>query len=259
MVARDDVNASVLRKLMQEVRELRVKVNAGFSSITRGSLRVASEEGLIVQGSALINGLLSVLGRVRIHGLGILEVLSLIDLLGSMRVRGGGTINVEAGGAVVVGNVRIEDGKIRVGSGDQIIIDGATGRISVGGTQIVIDGGSGKVTINGGSSPATLEDGKMSFGTGGSVEADTSVGGVRMVAGDAVVNAGSTASIRKGSSSIIVGGSSVTINPSGDGDIEMLGTVQLSLGTIPQVSGTGLALGALIVNGSGYLRRSDGT
>ncbi|WP_091232654.1 hypothetical protein [Microbacterium sp. 3J1] len=250
--------AAALKSLIRRVRRLETATPLQNAAITRGSLRVASEEGLIVQGSALVNGLLSVLGRVRIHGLGLLEVLSLIDLLGSMRVRGGGTIDVESGGAIVVGNVRIQDGKIAV-NGSAIVIDGATGRISVNGNDIVIDGATGKITVNGGSSPATLEEGKMSFGTGGAVEADTSVGGVKMTAGDAVVNAGSTASIRKGSSSIIVGASGITINPAGSGDIDLLGTVQFDLSTIPQISGTGLYAGALIINGSGYLRRSDGT
>lgn len=239
---RPDIIYQELQQLRMLVQQLLTQAPLGYSSITEGSLRVASEEGLIVEGSALVNGVLSVLGRVRIHGLGLLEVLSLIDLLGSMRVRGGGSIDVLDGGVINVGNVRIEDGKIYVG-----------------GTQIIIDGDTGKITINGGSSPATLEDGKMSFGTGGAVEADTAVGGVKMTAGDAVVNAGNVASIRKGSSSIIVGPDDITINPAGDGDIDMGGTVKLSLGTIPELSGTGLPVNALLVTAGGYLRRSDGT
>lgn len=224
MVARDDVNASVLRKLMQEVRELRVKVNAGFSSITRGSLRVASEEGLIVQGSALINGLLSVLGRVRIHGLGILEVLSLIDLLGSMRVRGGGTINVEAGGAVIVGNVRIEDGKIRVGSGDQIVIDGNTGKITVNGMVIdPADGGS--ITFPGGS--------RLRADVGNGVQLQT--GGTKVSVQDSYVQ-------------LTIGTRSIILNSGGH---RMSGMDTISLSSAPE----GAFRGAVIANSSGDLSR----
>lgn len=225
-IPRPDVIWEQLKELKGQVKSLLTQSPLGFTSITRGSLRIASEEGLIVQGSALVVGLLSVLGRVRIHGLGILEVLSLIDLLGSMRVSGGGSIDIEAGGGMYVGQITIADGKIIIG---------------------------------GGSSPATLENGKLSFGTGGAVEADTGVGGVKMTAGDAVVNAGTVASIRKGDSSVIVGASEITINPAGSGDIDMGGTVHLSLGTIPQESGTGLPFNTLLISPGGYLQRSDGT
>lgn len=240
MVARDDVNASVLRKLMQEVRELRVKVNAGFSSITRGSLRVASEEGLIVQGSALINGLLSVLGRVRIHGLGILEVLSLIDLLGSMRVRGGGTINVEAGGAVLVGNVRIEDGKIRVGSGGQIVIDGATGRISVGGNQIIIDGSTGKITVNGMViDPA--DGGSITFPGGSRLRADVG-NGVQLQTG------GTKVSVQDSYVQLTIGTRSIILNSGGH---RLSGMDTISVAS----AGPGAFVGAVIANSSGDLSR----
>lgn len=212
---RPDVIYQELQELKGLVQQLLTQAPLGYTSITEGSLRVASDEGLIVEGSALINGLLSVLGRVRVHGLGILEVLSLIDLLGSMRVRGGGSITVQDDGSIVV---------------------------------------------DGGTSPATLADGKLSFGTGGAVEADTAVGGVKLTAGDAVVNAGTVASIRKGESSIIVGPDQITLNPSGDGDIDMSGgTVRLSLSSIPQQSGTGLPLNTLLITSAGYLRRSDST
>lgn len=211
---RPDIIYAELQELKDLVHQLLTQAPLGYTSITEGSLRVASEEGLIVEGSALINGLLSVLGRVRVHGLGILEVLSLIDLLGSMRVRGGGSITVE---------------------------------------------GDGKIVVTGGVSPATLEDGKLSFGTGGAVEADTSVGGVKLTAGDAVVNAGSVVSMRKGDSSIIVGPLGVTINPAGSGDIDMGGDVRFDMSTVDNVSGTGLPEGALMITPAGRLRRADGS
>lgn len=228
-------------------------------------------------------------GRLRFIG-GILRLDSgaLLDLIGQWRFRGNGAITGDvyaegkwtqvgpwdftgdgdlAGntklsgiftliGKFIAGDIRIEDGKIYVGLGrTQIVIDGASGKITAG--DVTIE--QNKITVAGGSSPATLEDGKMSFGTGGTVEADTGVGGARMTAGDAVVNVGSTASIRKGSSSVIVGAQGIDINPAGDGDINLLGTAHFDRATIPTVSGTGLPQNVIFITTSGYLQRSDGT
>lgn len=211
---RPDRPEDAIWRILERLDRLEAASPLRNSSVHDGRTRFVGENSLVVEGSALVDGLLSILGRIRVHGLGILEVLSLIDLLGSMRVRGGGSITVE---------------------------------------------GDGKITVNGGVSPATLEDGKLSFGTGGAVEADTSVGGVKLTAGDAVVNAGSVASMRKGDSSIIVGPLGITINPAGSGDIDMGGNVQFDLSTIPQVSGTGLAENVLMITPAGRLRRTDGT
>lgn len=264
MVARDDLGASALQRVFNELRELRVKVNAGFSSITRGALRIASNEGLLVEGSAKVSGWLVVTGTARVVGLlegsGTLDWTGPVNLAGAQTVTGPTTFNGTwklAGNGEITGNVTstgtwTQNGIWRFnGDGD------ITGDVDVSGNISVWS--QGKITVTGGSSPATLQNGKMSFGTGGSVEADTGVGGVRLLAGDAVVNAGSTASIRKGGSSIIVGANAITINPEGDGDIDFLGTVQFDVSTIPVVSGTGMWPGTLIIGTNGYLRRADGT
>ncbi|WP_336638508.1 hypothetical protein [Microbacterium sp. MMO-70] len=167
---RDRLDVSEMSEVWAAIDELRTSMMAGFTSITRGSLRVASEDGLIVEGTALITGLLRVIGRVLVQGLGILEVSSLIDLTGMLRVLG--EILVPDGGKITVGDIRIEGGKIYVGEGsNQIVIDGASGTITVGdirieggkiyvgegSNQIVIDGASG--TIIAGSMVITPDDG----------------------------------------------------------------------------------------------------
>lgn len=255
MVARDDLNASMMRKLRDEVRALRTKVHGGFSSITRGALRIASEEGLIVQGSALIVGWLNVVGRLRVIGLGILEVSSLIDLLGSMKVRGGGTVDVEAGGAIVVGNVRIEDGQITVG-GTAIVIDGATGKINVGGTAIVIDGTTGKISVGGNqividgtTAKITVNGMVIDPADGGSI---TFPGGARLRAdvgnGVQLQMGGTKVSVQDAYIQMTIGTKSLIINSSGH---RMSGMDTISIGSAPP----GAFLNAVVANSSGDLSR----
>lgn len=88
----------------------------------------------------------------------------------------------------------------------------------------------GTIEVDGGESPATLADGALSFETGGRVEADVDVGGIRMRSGDAVVNAGDVASIRKGDSSVTAGPLGVTIN--GD-EIRMQGDLFATIPAAP--------------------------
>lgn len=158
----------------------------GHSSVTRGALRVASEEGLIVQGSALVTGVLRTVGRIILEGLGILTVNGLIELFGSMRVGGGGSVTVEGGGDVVVnggkikaGNVEIRDGKIYVGTGgSQIVIDGATGKITAGNLTIDPSSNGGSIKFVGGPEvyAAGGQLGLYSTITGGYVTLDDGAG-----------------------------------------------------------------------------------
>lgn len=250
---------SWIQRLVRRVERIESGANLENSSITRGRMRFIG--GILRLDSG---ALLELIGQWRFFGNGAITGDVVAEgkwtQNGDWEFNGNGDIDgdVDLTGKITTENIRIEGGKIYVGE-TAIVIDGATGTISVGGTQIVIDGATGKITVNGGSSPATLEDGKMSFGTGGAVEADTDVGGVKMTAGDAVVNAGSVVSMRKGDSSIIVGALGVTINPAGDGDIDLLGRVGLDRSTVPAVSGTGLPINVLILDGAGHLRRTDGT
>ncbi|MCC2030608.1 hypothetical protein [Microbacterium allomyrinae] len=110
----DDYDAA-LRDLKRRIHDLETTSPVGYTSITRGALRVASEDGLIVQGSAFITGVLRTVGRIILEGLGILTVHGLIELFGNLLVKSGGYIKVD-GGRIEAGDVRIEDGKVYVGT-----------------------------------------------------------------------------------------------------------------------------------------------
>lgn len=215
----------------------------GNSSITRGALRVASNEGLLVEGSAKVSGWLVVTGTLK--GTGTFDWSGDLILSGSQHV---------TGPTVFDGSLRV-NGPIDVYGLWKLIGNGQIqGNVVITGNVDV--NSPGRIRITGGPSPATLEDGRMSFGTGGQVLADTSVGGVKLEAGDAVVNAGSVASMRKGGTSIIVGANGVTINPVGDGPIDFLGTVYFDRSTIPTVSVAGLPPDIVMIGGDGSLKRT---
>ncbi|WP_336633653.1 hypothetical protein [Microbacterium sp. MMO-79] len=176
---RDRLDVSEMSEVWAAIDELRTSMMAGFTSITRGSLRVASEDGLIVEGTALITGLLRVIGRVLVQGLGILEVSSLIDLTGMLRVLG--EILVPDGGKITVGDIRIEGGKIYVGEGsNQIVIDGASGTIIAGSMVITPDDGGSltapaRIAIN---TPLTDLKGALSVAQGAVFEGTITASGL---------------------------------------------------------------------------------
>lgn len=218
--------------------------------------------GAILENASVTNGRLRFIGGLLlIDNGGRLEVVGEVD--GEGNFHWSGPWKFDSGDGEMAGNVTLSgdlevraDGRIRVG--EVLITPLGGGRIEVG-SGIVIDGGSGRIHVQGGSSPLTLENGRASFGTGGALEADTSVGGARLAAGDAVVNVGTVASIRKGSSSVIVSPIGITINAAGGGNISLQGAVDLDASAIPLQSGTGLPPNVLLITAQGRLRRSDGT
>ncbi|KIP93375.1 hypothetical protein RU09_06060 [Microbacterium sp. MEJ108Y] len=253
-----------IQRLVRRVSRLESGALLENSSITNGRMR-------------FIGGLLRLDSGARLEGVGTFEWSGAGSIAGNWEVLQGGVIKVGGvlispvgGGRIMVGegpvgiildggtgtltmgNIRLEGGKIYVGAGaSQIVIDGATGKITAGNVTIETN----KITVAGGSSPATLQEGKMAFGTGGSVEADTAIGGVRMVAGDAVVNAGTTASVRKGNASVIAGPLGIDINAAA---LRLLlnAPINLTPGLIPTQTGTGLPVGTLLITSTGALRRA---
>lgn len=231
--------------IARRLRSAERGANLGYSSITRGGMRVASADGLLVQ--TVPGGL----PGLRITGLevvdGTLRITGTVE--GSGTFTWTGTLN-QAGATNLRGPVAItgESGTLTVDA--ETLLRGITRMLN----DLRVESG-GKITVTGGSSPATLQDGKLSFGTGGSVEADTGVGGVRMVAGDAVVNAGSTASVRKGNASVIAGPLGIDINAAA---LRLLinAPVSLTPGLIPTQTGTGLPVGTLLITSTGALRRA---
>lgn len=196
-----------ISKIDRRLKVLETAPRLQNASVSKGSTRFIGLESLIVIGSQLVSGLLHVVGRVTISGLGILEVLGLIDLTGRMVV--------SADGEIVIGNVTIKDGKITVGAGGaQIVIDGATGKITAG--DLVID-----PSVGGGS---------VTFPGGAMVQADPG-GGVRVTQGTNRVYVGSgLVSLQFGSRTFGITASGFTINglptiPSGFANDAPVGTI----------------------------------
>lgn len=241
-----------LQKLAQRVRILEVRNPLENAAVDRGGLYIRSNEGLVVEGSAKVSGWLIVTGTLK--GTGTFDWSGDMNISGSQHVTGptvfDGSVQIN-GPVTVAGTFDVTGAWKLIGNGQITGNTTITGNVDVN--------SPGRIRITGGSSPATLENGRLSFGTGGQVVADTGIGGVKMQAADAVVNVGAVASMRKGSASIIVGAGGVTINPSGDGPIDFLGTVYFDRSTIPTVGGTGLPVNVLLIGASGELRRTDGT
>ena len=180
----DIVNRRIV-ELERLVHQLLTQTTLGNSSITRGRLRVASNEGLLVQGSQKVEGWLVVTGTERVTGL--LEVQGRLVASGAIEFTGPTSI---AGATTITGDTDI------------------AGDVSLKGTMSV-DGG--EIQVKGGDSPATLRDGAMSFETGGKVEADAASGGVRLAAGS-----GNKVYVGEGIVAVqLAGGGVMTITPTG--------------------------------------------
>lgn len=236
----DDPNQSYILRRLEALEQLlranplrNAYVGRGITEWGENSTLRITDSNMEVVGAAFISGLLEVVGRLSVRGLGILEVAGLIDLVGRMRVHGGGDVTVEDGGDVVV-----DGGQIR--AGDVIIRDG---KILIGG--MVLD--------------PSIGGGALIFPNGSRIEADAANSGERLIAGDAVLNVGDVASLRKGSTSVIISSLGVTVNaPSGE-EILLQGAVRIPLASVPTYAGTGLPAGTLRLSTSGRLERADGT
>ncbi|MBT2485730.1 MULTISPECIES: hypothetical protein [unclassified Microbacterium] len=179
---RPDIIYQELQQLRQLVQQLLTQSPLGYSSITEGSLRVASNEGLIVEGSAKVSGYLVVTGTLR--GTGTLEWLGTINISGAQNVTGPTTFTGQLtvngpwdlnGNGEITGNVRVLPG----------------GRIQVG--DMIIDPADG---------------GSVTFPGGAKVQADPG-GGIRMIDGTTRVYVGA------GLAAMQMGGRSVAISASG--------------------------------------------
>lgn len=131
-------NDNILQQVLEELRELRfanplraTSVEKGRTRFYGGSQLLIEDSNLDVTGTATIIGTLRTVGRIILEGLGILTVNGLIELLGRMRVSGGGGITIEGGGNIVVdggmikaAEVEIRDGKVYIAS---MVLDPAVG------------------------------------------------------------------------------------------------------------------------------------
>lgn len=148
-----------LMRLKERVRVLETATPLQNASITRGRLRVAGGLLLIDDGGTLqVIGTVDGAGNFQWSGpwkfdSGDGEIAGDVDLTGDFDLTG----------VFTAGNVRIEDGKIYVGSGSNlIIIDGVTGKITAGNVTVEPN----KITVGTGSTAATLQNGELTLSNG---------------------------------------------------------------------------------------------
>jgi len=220
-----NIDNNELKDLKDRVRRLESASPSGFTSITRGALRVASAEGLIVEGSERVSGTLRVTGTeivdgtLRITGTltvqgpttlggrttisGDTTVTGRFDVDGPVSIDGDLTINGMTkvnGDTTVAGPFHVDgdtdfDGRLTIRgdtslSGDLDVTD--AGHIQVGDMRIGKDGGRGKVDFGTGElasngTKIAIQSGPAIAGVGGGV-ADLTYGGngFRVEAGGAI-------------------------------------------------------------------------
>lgn len=197
----------------------------GYSSVTRGGLRIASEEGLTVQGSQRVTGRLYVDGYERVGGQlevsGSLVVSGNADVTGPMAVRGPLTVR---GDTTFVGPLRIEGSAAIVGP---LRIEGrvdVTGPMTVSGAMTV----TGQLEVRG---PMTIA-GKLDVLGDVRFAGDTLLNGTTQINGDTTI-AGDT---RLAGELSLIGSGSITVGRmrlasstnSGNGGIASQGDLLLS-------------------------------
>jgi hypothetical protein len=135
----DNLNANELARLVKRIERLEAAAPVGFTAVSRGALRIVSEEGLIVEGSARISGVMTgdgtllwtgpitFTGPFTINGAttqngeytvdgdttvnGDFDVVGTWDLQGNGKITGNvgmtGVLTIQTGGAVKVGTVTL--------------------------------------------------------------------------------------------------------------------------------------------------------
>lgn len=163
-----------LRELKRRIRVLESSSPLGYSSISEGALEIRSAEGLIVDGSARIDGLLKGSGTFDWTGpvnlKGAQSVTGPTTFTGMMTVNGPwkfvgngeitgtvgltGDLNVTGGGKIKAGNIEItpssNGGTIKVGAHSIYVNGEAMTMLHNGGAQVVLNNG-GVSLVNGGS------------------------------------------------------------------------------------------------------------
>jgi hypothetical protein len=135
----DNLNANELARLVKRIERLEAAAPVGFTAVSRGALRIVSDEGLIVEGSARISGVMTgdgtllwtgpitFTGPFTINGAttqngeytvdgdttvnGDFDVVGTWDLQGNGKITGNvgmtGVLTIQTGGAVKVGTVTL--------------------------------------------------------------------------------------------------------------------------------------------------------
>jgi hypothetical protein len=182
----DDPDADPLVELEKRVRRLERGSNLGYSSISEGSLRVASMEGLIVEGSERVSGLLLVGGTLTVTGVesitgtlivsggqvitgtfridgettinghttfnGPTDIIGALGLSGTLTVKPGGNIDVQ-NGTVKVGSMTLDpniaSGAVVFSNGAQVFTSGDSIQVYKGNAVVQLQGDSAKLQYGG--------------------------------------------------------------------------------------------------------------
>ena len=197
----NDARAEI-RDLMRRVSQLERQSPIGFSSVTRGSLRIASAEGLIVEGSARITGTLN--GDGTMSWTGPVEFVGPVSITGNVTRSGtetatgtttlNGTTNLngptnitgatDITGTLDVSGVTTVTNDLNVTGGGEITAGAVTispasgGRVSIGSFTLASDGSltdddplgvrvNGTLTAQDITSSTTVRVGTMSPDPGG--------------------------------------------------------------------------------------------
>ncbi|WP_426325702.1 hypothetical protein [Microbacterium sp. E-13] len=233
-----DATAEIL-ELKKRIRVLETAAPVGFTSVTRGALRVVSAEGFIVEGSSRIDGTERVTGTLIVTG--TFEMDGVQNLTGTLRVTGesnfDGPLSINGpteitGATTITGTFQI-DGETTI-TGDVTI----TGNVELTGDLEVVSTGRIKVgnmtldpTANGGS--ITFAGGPEVYASGGELSLYS--------AGSWVELDGSTAQLHgPGAKWVEVSSSNIRL---------------VGIPTLPQSSVPGSFVGALVTDGSSNIYR----
>lgn len=215
--------------IARRLRSAERGANLGYSSITRGGMRVASADGLLVQ--TVAGGL----PGLRITGLevvdGTLRVTGTIE--GSGTFTWTGTLN-QAGATNLRGPVAItgETGTLTVDA--ETLLRGITRMLA----DLRVEGG-GKITVTGADGDTILTNSQIQFANGGIVATD-SLGGISMRVGSV------RARVAAGVIQLTIGTRSIVINSTG---------ISAQFATAPLANWPGRAVGDLVSNASGDVFR----
>lgn len=233
-----------IERLVRRVDRLYSGAMLENSSITNGRMRFIGGVLRVDSGGTVsIEGTLEVDGATTITGAFTLTATSVWTIEGDGTITGDVTVTgkwVQNGEWELNGNGKIKGnveqtgtfhvkgpGKILVGEGaSQIVIDGATGKITAG--NLVID--------------PTLSGGAIVFANGAQIFTDAST--IQVVKGNAVVQ------VSDSYARLQYGGAVFELNGSG---------LRASNGVIGSVAGTGLPQGTILRAADGYFKQSDGT
>ncbi|RZU64943.1 hypothetical protein EV379_1254 [Microterricola gilva] len=160
----DNLNDDPMRDVLARLRALETADPLGFSSITRGQLRVGgsaillvdSDGGVVIHGqlngdgTLVWTGVTTLKGTTRFEGdttqVGPFHIEGATDLKGDMAVKSGGKITVEGANPIILSQVA---GAAQMQLGDAKLIGGANGFALGVGTRVVYSSLDG-VVLQGG-------------------------------------------------------------------------------------------------------------